>query len=335
MSKEAMFYRPEGGKLRCRLCRQECLIAPSKRGVCHVRENVDGKLFTLTYRKAISLAVDPIEKKPFFHFYPGSTSLSLATVGCNFRCLHCQNHSISQMARESGDIPGKDISPEEIVATAKMERCDSISYTYTEPTIFYEYAYDVAKLAKKEGIANNFVTNGYIGEDALREISPYLDAANIDLKAFTEKFYREVCGAKLQPVLDSIRLHHELGIWVEVATLVIPGYNDAREDFEGIAGFIASVDPEIPWHVTRFHPDYKLTSQPPTPAATLRSARDIGLKKGLKYVYEGNVPGEEKEDTQCPKCGKLLIKRFGFSVSKNLIRDGKCPDCGTKIAGRM
>jgi len=335
MQKEAMFYSAEGGKLRCRLCRHECLIAPSKRGICQVRENVEGKLFTLNYRKAISLAVDPIEKKPFFHFHPGSTSLSLATVGCNFRCLHCQNYSISQLVRESGDIPGEDISPEDVVATAKRKRCDSISYTYTEPTIFYEYAYDVARLARKEGIANNFVTNGYIGEDALRGISPYLDAANIDLKGFSDRFYREVCGARLQPVLDSIRLHHELGTWVEVATLVIPGYNDSKEDFEGIAKFIASIDPEIPWHVTRFHPDYKLTGPPSTPAETLRAAREVGIKSGLKYVYEGNIPGEEKEDTFCPKCGKLLIKRFGFSVAKNLIRDGRCPECETKIAGRM
>lgn len=335
MKKEAMFYGAEDGKLRCRLCRHGCLIAPSKRGICQVRENTGGKLFTLNYRKAISLAVDPIEKKPLFHFLPGSTSLSLAAVGCNFRCLHCQNYSISQIVRESGDIPGEDIAPEDVVATAKRKGCESISYTYTEPTIFYEYAYDVAKLAKKEGIANNFVTNGYIGEEALREISPYLDAANIDLKGFTDKFYREVCGARLQPVLDSIKLHHELGIWIEIATLVIPGYNDSKEDFEGIAGFIASIDPEIPWHVTRFHPDYRMLSTEATPAATLRSAREIGIKKGLKYVYEGNVPGEEKEDTLCPKCGALLIKRFGFSISKNAIKGGKCPECGTTIAGRM
>ena len=330
-----MFYKEENGKLRCRLCRHECLIAPGKRGICQVRENRDGKLYTLNYRKAISVAIDPIEKKPFYHFLPGSTSLSIATAGCNFRCLHCQNYSISQLVRESGGIPGEDIAPEQVVAMAKQEGCQSISYTYTEPTIFYEYAYDIAKLAKKEGLANTFVTNGYIGEDALREISPYLDAANIDLKGFTDKFYREVCGAKLQPVLDSITLHHELGIWIEIATLVIPGYNDSKEDFEGIAGFIAKLDPEIPWHVTRFHPDYKLLSASATPAETLRMARDIGLDHGLKNVYEGNLPGEERSDTYCPKCGKLLIKRYGFSVSKNLIKNGKCPDCGTKIAGRL
>jgi len=335
MQKEAMFYRPEDGKLRCRLCRHECLISPSKRGICQVRENKNGKLYSLNYRKAISMAVDPIEKKPFFHFHPGSTSLSIATVGCNFKCKHCQNYAISQMVRDHGEIPGDDIAPEDIVSTAIKKGCDSISYTYSEPTIFYEYAYDIAKLAKKKGIANNFVTNGYIGEDALREISPYLDAANIDLKGYTDKFYREICGARLQPVLDSIRLHHELGIWIEIATLVIPGHNDKKEGFEGIAKFIASVDPGIPWHVTRFHPDYKLTDVPSTPAASIRMARDIGIEAGLKYVYEGNIPGEEKEDTFCPECKELLIKRFGFSVMKNIIIDSKCPKCGAKISGRL
>lgn len=251
--KEAMFYEPggEGGKVRCRLCRHNCLIGPSRRGICEVRENRKGKLFTLVYRKAISTSVDPIEKKPLFHFHPGTTSLSVATVGCNFKCRHCQNYSISQMVRDLGEIPGEDISPKDIVKMAKQRGCDSLSYTYTEPTIFYEYAYDISKLAKKEGIANTFVTNGYIGEDPLKEIAPYLDAANIDLKAFTDKFYKEICGARLQPVLDSIRLHHELNIWIEVTTLLIPGHNDSRKELEKIAGFIASIDPGIPWHVTR------------------------------------------------------------------------------------
>jgi len=334
--KEAMFYTPlEDNKVQCRLCRHNCKISEGRRGVCEVRENRSGKLYSLVYRKAISIAIDPIEKKPLFHFHPGSVSLSMATAGCNFRCLHCQNYSISQLVRDHGEIPGKDIAPEEIVRMAKEEGCDSISYTYNEPTIFFEYAYEVAKLAKKEGIANNFVTNGYIGEDALREIQPYLDAANIDLKGFTDDFYRKICGARLQPVLDSIRLHHELGIWIEVTTLLIPGHNDSKEELEGVAGFIASIDPGIPWHVSRFHPDYRLRDVPATPISTLRLAREIGLKAGLKYVYEGNVPGEEREDTFCPSCGELLIKRYGFSVMKNVIRDSKCPKCGTKIEGRF
>jgi len=335
--KEAMFYEPggEGGKVRCRLCRHNCLIGPSRRGICEVRENRKGKLFTLVYRKAISTAVDPIEKKPLFHFHPGTTSLSVATVGCNFKCRHCQNYSISQMVRDLGEIPGEDISPEDIVKMAKRRGCDSLSYTYTEPTIFYEYAYDISKLAKKEGIANTFVTNGYIGEDPLKEIAPYLDAANIDLKAFTDKFYKEICGARLQPVLDSIRLHHELNIWIEVTTLLIPGHNDSREELEKIAGFIASIDPGIPWHVTRFYPTYRLKDQPATSIEKLRLAREIGIKAGLKYVYEGNVPGEEKEDTFCPACGDLLIKRSGFMVVKNHISNGRCPKCETRIDGRF
>jgi pyruvate formate lyase activating enzyme len=334
--REAMFYTPlEGNKVECRLCRHNCKISEGRRGICQVRENRGGKLYSLVYRKAISVAVDPIEKKPLFHFLPGSLSLSMATAGCNFRCLHCQNYTISQIVRDHGEIPGKDIAPEEIVRMAREEGCDSISYTYSEPTIFFEYAYEVAKLAKKEGLANNFVTNGYIGEDALREIKPYLDAANIDLKGFTDDFYRKICGARLQPVLDSIRLHHELGIWIEITTLLIPGHNDSKEELEGIAKFIASVDPAIPWHVSRFHPDYRLLGVPATPISTLRLARELGLKSGLKYVYEGNVPGEEREDTFCPSCGELLIKRYGFSVMKNVIKDSKCPKCGTKIEGRF
>jgi len=333
--KEAMFYGPANGdgKLKCRLCRHGCVIAPSHRGICEVRENRKGKLFTLVYGKAISTAVDPIEKKPLFHFHPGSQSLSVATVGCNFKCLHCQNYSISQLVRDHGDIPGKDISPENMVKIAKKEKCDNISYTYTEPTVFFEYAYDIAKLAKREGISNVFVTNGYIGEDPLREISPYLDAANIDLKAFTEEFYKKICGARLEPVLDSIRLHHELGIWIEITTLVIPGLNDSREELEKIAGFIASIDTGIPWHVSRYHPTYKMTDRHATPIDRLRMAREIGLRSGLKYVYEGNVPGEEKEDTICPKCGQLLIKRFGFSIMKNELKGDRCRKCGTKIDG--
>ena len=334
--KEAMFYSAtEDGKVKCRLCRHTCTISPSKRGICEVRENRGGKLYSLVYRKAISLAVDPIEKKPLFQFHPGTTSLSMATVGCNFKCLHCQNSSISQLVRDHGEIPGRDVSPEDIVKMAKRERCDNISYTYTEPTIFYEYAYDVAKLAKREGLSNVFVTNGYIGEDPLREISPFLDAANIDLKAFNDKFYKQVCGARLDQVLESIRLHHELGIWIEVTTLIIPKYNDDREELKGIAEFLASVDTAIPWHVSRFHPDYRLKDAPTTPIDTLRAAREIGIKAGLKYVYEGNVPGEEREDTYCPSCGELLIKRYGFSIMHNIVKGGKCPKCQTQIDGRF
>ena len=333
--KEAMFYLPTGKEkgVKCLLCRHECIISTGKRGICQVRENVDGRLYSLNYGKAISRAVDPIEKKPLFHFHPGTTSLSVATAGCNFRCLHCQNYSISQMVRDFGEIPGDDVPPEEIVGLAKRRGCDSISYTYTEPTIFYEYAYDIARIAKGEGLSNVFVTNGYIGEDALRQIAPFLDAANIDLKAFSDEFYREICGARLDPVLDSIRLHRELGIWIEITTLIIPGRNDSEEEMREIAGFIASIDNGIPWHVTRFHPTYKLDDIPATPVDTLRKAGRIGKEAGLKYVYEGNVPGEERENTHCPSCGKLLIRRFGFEIAENRLRNSACPDCGSEIDG--
>lgn len=332
-----MFYdaSENGGKVRCRLCRHNCLIAPSRRGICEVRENRDGKLFTLVFEKAISTTVDPIEKKPLFHFHPGTISLSVATVGCNFKCLHCQNYSISQLVRDHGEIPGEDISPENIVKMAKRRGCDSISYTYTEPTIFYEYAYEIAKLAKKEGLANIFVTNGYIGEEPLREIAPYLDAANIDLKAFNDDFYRKICSARLQPVLDSIRLHHELGIWIELTTLLIPDRNDSPDELKKIAEFIASIDPGIPWHVTAFHPTYKMMDISATPIQALRLARDLGIKAGLKYIYEGNIPREERENTICPSCENLLIRRYGFSIMKNNLTNGKCPKCNTEIDGRF
>lgn len=333
--KEAMFYHPVGEerRVKCALCRHECAINAGKRGICQVRENIEGKLYSLTYRKAISRAVDPIEKKPLFHFHPGTISLSVATVGCNFRCLHCQNYSISQMVRDMGEIPGDDVSPEGIVALAKRKGCDGISYTYTEPTMFYEYAYDIAKIANGDGLSNVFVTNGYIGEGALREIAPFLDAANIDLKSFSDDFYQKICGARLDPVLDSIRLHKELDIWIEITTLFIPGHNDSEDEMKRIAGFIASVDDGIPWHVTRFHPTYKLNDVRATPVSTLRRASEIGKDAGLKYVYEGNVPGEERENTHCPSCGKLLIKRFGFEILKNRIKNGKCPDCESEIDG--
>jgi pyruvate formate lyase activating enzyme len=332
--KEAMFYEKiSEGKVRCHLCNHRCLIGEGKRGICTVRENRGGALYSLVYGRAISVNIDPIEKKPLFHFYPGTDIYSIATVGCNFRCLHCQNYSISQMPRDENRIIGRDLPPREIVREVKEYNCKSIAYTYTEPTVFYEYAYDTAKLAHREGIKNVFVTNGYISEEALREIRPYLDAANIDLKGFTEKFYQKVCGARLRPVLDNIKLYKELGIWIEVTTLIIPTLNDSEEQLRGIAEFIASVDPSIPWHVTQFHPEYKLMGLPRTPLEILRKAREIGIEAGLKYVYEGNVPGYGNENTYCPKCGEILIKRWGFTIEENKVRKGRCPSCDFEIAG--
>ncbi|ABQ27027.1 AmmeMemoRadiSam system radical SAM enzyme [Geotalea uraniireducens] len=333
--KEAMFYEKVGDeKVRCGLCRFRCLISAGRRGICMVRENRAGTLYTLVYGKAIAEHVDPIEKKPLFHVLPGSRSYSIATVGCNFRCLHCQNYAISQSSAGVMDISGIDLAPADIVAKALATGCTSIAYTYTEPTIFYEYAYDTAVLARAAGLKNIFVTNGYITPEALAHIRPYLDAANIDLKGYSDRFYREVVHAMLHEVLESIVEYKRQGIWIELTTLVIPNWNDSDEDLLGIARFIAEkVGVEVPWHVTQFYPTYKLLDQPRTPVATLRRARQIGLDAGLRYVYEGNVPGEGGESTYCPGCGELLIRRFGYAIDSNLLQDGKCPKCAFVVDG--
>ncbi len=332
--KEARFYeKREGKRVKCHLCFHECSIKDGSRGICGVRENRAGSLFTLVYGKSISEAVDPIEKKPLFHFLPGTNIFSIATVGCNFKCLHCQNYSISQAPAGQGEIPGETLPPERIVFLAQQTGCQSIAYTYTEPTIFLEYAMDTAKLASLGGLKNVFVTNGYITPEALRAMKPYLDGANIDLKSFSEDFYRKVCGARLQPVLDSIRLYKDLGIWIEVTTLVIPNHNDSEDELRRIARFIADTDRDIPWHVSQFYPTYRLLDQPRTPLKILERARQIGFEEGLKYVYQGNVPGAEGENTYCPGCGKLLIERFGYTNRTYAIVGGRCPDCGEEISG--
>ena len=332
--KEAMFYKELSGQgVQCFLCGHQCRIAPSKFGFCGVRQNIEGKLHTLVYGEVIAANIDPIEKKPLYHFLPGTMSMSIATEGCNFHCAFCQNWQISQASKREGqDLSSYHLSPEEIIANAKNQGCQSISYTYTEPTIFFEYAYDTAKLAKKEGIANVFVTNGYMGKDPLEAISPYLDACNVDLKSFQEEYYSRMCKAHLKPVLDSIRLMKQLNIWVEITTLIVPGENDGEEELSQIAGFIAGVDPEIPWHISRFHPDYKLTDKGVTPMDTLRKAFSLGKKAGLHYIYIGNVLGES-EDTVCPKCQEKLIRRHGYIIRENKLKDSVCPSCGNTIPG--
>lgn len=329
-----MFYeRLTGTDVRCRLCAHGCRIGSGQRGICAVRENQEGTLCSLVYGKVISANVDPIEKKPIFHMLPGSTSLSIATVGCNFRCRHCQNYEISQFPRERKfEVPGRDMTPQAIVDLAVQSRCASISYTYTEPTIFFEFAYDCARLARERGIKNVFVSNGYTGAEATRLIAPYLTANNIDLKG-GEDFYREICGARLQPVLDTIQLMHQLGVWVEVTTLVIPGLNDSEKDLTAIAEFLVSIDPSIPWHVSGFYPTYKLMDHPATGLETLRKAVAIGRRAGLRYVYAGNVPGEGGENTCCPVCGELLIQRAGYCIRESRIAEGHCPKCATLIEG--
>lgn len=337
--KEAMFYEKveENKTVNCSLCSHRCSgIAESKRGICGVRENQNGKLISLVYGKVVACNIDPIEKKPLFNFLPGTKAYSIATVGCNFRCANCQNYDISQLPKERNSIVGRYLSPEDIVRSAKRNDCASIAYTYSEPTIFFEYAYDIAKLAKEEGIKNVFVTNGYITKEPLEKISPYLDAANIDLKSFSDAFYRRICGARLQPVLDSIKLHKKLGIWTEITTLIIPSVNDTEAEIRKIAEFIKNeAGEETPWHISRFHPMYKLIDSPITPISTLRRAREIGLEAGLRYVYEGNVPGENGENTYCPRCQKVLIRRYGYNIQENRIKKSACGYCGAEIDGLL
>lgn len=333
MKTEARLYEKlEGDKVRCYLCSHHCLIAESKRGFCGVRENIDGTLFTHAYGTVIASNVDPIEKKPLYHVLPGTRSFSVATIGCNFRCGFCQNWQISQVD-EAGrlGLEGSDMRPEDIVSKAKRQGCASIAYTYTEPTIFFEYAYDTAKLAKEAGLYNVFVTNGYMTKQALDTIKPYLDAANVDLKSFSDEFYKSKCKASLQPVLDSIAYMKELGIWVEVTTLLIPGQNDSNEQLNGIAEFIAAVDPAIPWHISRFQPNYKFTGYSVTPMQSLTTARQIGRSHGLRYIYLGNVPDES--DMYCYNCKQILIRRSYAFIEQLNIKNGKCSSCQTKADG--
>jgi len=332
--KEAMFLRRlKGQEIRCDLCAHHCVIEDGQAGICKVRANKGGTLYTLVYGKAVATHVDPIEKKPLFHFQPGSITFSLATVGCNFRCAHCQNADISILPTHHGDIVGQDVMPEEIVAAAEKSGCQSIAYTYTEPTIFFEYAYDSARLASEKGIGNVFVTNGFMTEEALRTIQPHLDAANVDLKSFSDDHYRQVCGARLQPVLDSLQLMKNLGIWLEVTTLIIPTLNDSEKELRQIAEFIFSLGPETPWHISQFHPTYQMTHLPFTPVESLRRGREIGLEVGLRYVYTGNVPGDKGESTFCHHCGQRLIHRYGYSILENRLRKAHCDRCGAEIDG--
>jgi len=340
--REALLYeRLESDRVGCILCAHRCVIAPGRKGVCLVRENREGTLYTLVYGFPLSQAVDPIEKKPLFHFHPGSSAFSIATAGCNFRCSFCQNADISQMPRDRGEIRGYPASPEEVVRAAKLHGSRSIAYTYTEPTIFFEYSYEIARLAHEQGIASVYVTNGYMTREMLEMFQgqrnghePWLDAANVDLKAFREESYRSVCGARLQPVLDSLKKMKELSVWVEVTTLVVPQMNDSAAELGDIAHFIAQeLGIDTPWHVSRFHPDYQMDDRGATPSATLRLAYDLGREAGLRYVYVGNVPGAGLEDTVCPGCGRTVIGRRGFQVIRRELRDGCCLGCGTHVDG--
>jgi pyruvate formate lyase activating enzyme len=332
--KEAMFWsKLENDKVECELCPHRCKISKRKRGICGVRENQEGKLVTLIYGLATSITPDPIEKKPLYHFHPGTYALSFGTVGCNLKCLHCQNHGISQAV--IGDMHLKKIRVDDVVNSARRYKCHGIAWTYNEPTIWYEFTYDASKIAKKMGLYTCYVTNGFIEPAPLEKISPYLDAMNIDVKSFSEYFYKGTCKAKLAPVLRTCELAKKLDIFIELTYLIIPDQNDGEEEITKFCTWaVESLGEDTPVHFSRFHPDYKMVDSIATPMSTLGRAYDIAKKAKLRYVYLGNIPHGDYENTYCPSCGELLIERIGFSTRQHLVKDGKCPKCASTIAVR-
>ena len=330
---EARFYeRLEGNLVRCRLCPRYCTIAPGQRGVCRARENKGGTLYSVVYGRPCSLGKEPIEKAPFFHFLPGASRIVIATAGCNQMCKYCQNWEISQSSVE--DLPFYDLPPESVVAIAGREQAPIICFTFSEPVVFYEYMTDIARLARKEGIKTAVVSGGYINPEPLRELCSTVDAIKIDLKGFTPEFYRDVCGSSLEPVLEACKIVARSGTHLELVNLVVPALNDDTASIRRMCAWICdSLGDTIPVHFTRFTPNYKLTNSPPTPIRTLEAAAAVAKSQGLKYVYVGNVPGHGLENTFCPECGKLLIRREGFSVTENNVVDGRCRFCKTRIPG--
>lgn len=349
MKEATLYIKKEKNKLICTACKHKCIIPNNQTGICGVRQNKDGKLYLLVYGKASAVNVDPIEKKPLYHFLPGTQIFSIGTVGCNFSCSFCQNWDLSQCTKdlkkklqankhpELMDIEvgrlGYELPPKKIVEACIDKDIPAIAYTYNEPTIFFEYLYDTAKLAKDNNIKNVMVTNGYESDEAMEKLKGYIDAMNIDLKAFTDEFYQKLSHAKLKPVLETIKKAHKLGIWIEITTLLIPKKNDSDKELSQIAKFVAGIDKNIPWHVTAFHPDFQMTDLPPTSINTLVKAYEIGKKAGLKFVYVGNVIDEKHSNTYCPKCNSVLIRRAGFSQSIENLEKGYCKKCKEKIPG--
>lgn len=331
-SKEAHHYLKLGRNVRCNLCPNRCLLENNERSICQTKVNKNGKLYTLAYGNPCSIHVDPIEKKPLFHFLPTSTAFSIATAGCNFSCLNCQNWQISQFRPE--ETQNYSLFPDEAVQEALKYGCKSIAYTYSEPTAFYEYMYDTSKIANENNMKNLWITNGYINEEPLIELCRYIDAANVDLKGFNESFYNTNCSGTLQPVLNTLKTLKKQGVWFEVTNLIIPTLNDDMEEIKAMCDWIINnIGKDYPLHFSRFHPYYKLTNLPQTPIKTLEEARNTAIEKGIKYVYIGNVPKHEAENTYCPYCKKILIKRTGYTISENNITDGKCKFCNEKISG--
>jgi len=330
--KEAQLFNSLGNnRVDCFLCSHSCRIQEGKFGFCGVRQNIQGILYTHNYGKLIAANIDPVEKKPLYHFLPGSSTFSIASAGCNFRCGFCQNWEISQLDFINRQ-PGDNFSADKVIELAKQNNCRSIAYTYTEPTIYFEFALETAKLAKAAGLRNIFVTNGYMSQQAISLLTPYLDAANIDLKFFKDSSYQKICSAHLSPVLDSIRLLEDAGVWIEITTLVIPGENDTQDELSGIAEFIAGVNKKIPWHISRFHAQYKFDRYPDTPESTLKMAYGLGKAAGLEHVYAGNVYGWG-QDTLCPACKQALIKREGFKIAESHLLGDKCSFCQADLAG--
>jgi len=333
--KEAMLWHKEEENVRCDLCGRRCLIKENGLGFCLVRKNVKGKLFSLNYGKIISMNIDPIEKKPLFHFYPGSYALSIASAGCNFSCKFCCNYEISQVFRDKDlhEVVGEEYKPTEIVKIAKEQSCKSISYTYTEPTIFFEFAFDTAKIAHKAGIKNTFVTNGYMTPEAVKTIAPYLDAATVDFKGSADpKCYKNFSSVpEVKPIFDCLLEMKKQKIHVEITNLIIPKYGDDLEHFKKLVRWVVDeLGNDVPFHILRFFPTYKVLDLPETPIQTLDKAFEIAKEEGLKFVYLGNVPGY-KENTYCPNCGELLVERFGLFATRVNLSKNKCPKCGTKI----
>jgi pyruvate formate lyase activating enzyme len=332
-AKEAKYYEQlPGDRVQCLLCPRECMIEEGQKGVCRVRKNEKGKLVSLVYAKPCSVNVDPIEKKPLYHFLPGTQTFSIATPGCNLRCVFCQNWEISQSEPE--DIQTTDLLPEQAVALAKDKKCPSISYTYSEPVSFYEYMYDTAFLAKQHKLKNVWITCGYINQEPLNELCTVIDAANVDIKGFSNKTYRWTSGVTIDPILETLKTLKAKGVWLEVGYLVIPTLNDSDAEIDSMLDwFMKNLGNNVPLHLLRFFPQHKLTNLPPTPIETLDKIYNKAKKAGIRYVYVGNVPGHKANNTYCHNCGKMIIGRKGYFVEEFNIVDGKCKFCGTKIPG--
>lgn len=335
MSKAALWKDgKQQGQICCQLCSHFCTLHPGETGKCGIRVNDNGTLLTLVADRIAALNLDPVEKKPLYHFLPGSQTLSLGTVGCNFSCKFCQNHGLSQDVKKDQTLLGRKVSPQELVNLAVEYGAKSISYTYSEPTIFFELMQATAQLAKEQGLKNIMVSNGFMSLHCLQKLSPLIDAINVDLKAFSEEFYDHFCQAKLKPVLYNLKKIKSMGWWLEVTTLLIPGVNDNSKELQKIARFITQeIGPDTPWHISRFHPAYQMPNRPPTPVQTLEEAYDLARSTGLHFVYLGNVPGHPGEHTLCPHCQNILIRRQSFSILENTLDRGTCPHCKELISG--